>query len=116
MTPTGWLYRDHLRLALHQSGQGPTVVFQHGLCGDASQTAEASPPGFRRLTLECRGHGASDEAQTYAIATFADDLTALIENIADADDELLERYARGEDLDVTQLRARTAEANVTPTR
>lgn len=81
MTPTGWLYRNHLRLALHQSGQGPTFVFQHGLCGDAAQTAEACPPGFRRLTLECRGHGASDEAQTYAIATFADDITSLIENI-----------------------------------
>jgi len=58
-------------------------VFQHGLCGDAGQTAEAFPddPRFRRLTLECRGHGASEAgpASGFSIATFADDVAALIE-------------------------------------
>ena len=36
------------------------VVFQHGLCGSAQQTAEAFPDDsriLRLLTLECRGHG-----------------------------------------------------------
>jgi hypothetical protein len=35
--------------------------------------------GFRRITLECRGHGGSDRdrRRTLSIATFADDLLAL---------------------------------------
>ncbi|MDO9641241.1 MAG: alpha/beta hydrolase [Pseudotabrizicola sp.] len=71
-------------LALHDSGgPGLPVVFQHGLGGDARQTTEAFPPDprFRRLTLECRGHGASDIAGPLSIAAFADDLAALIESL-----------------------------------
>jgi pimeloyl-ACP methyl ester carboxylesterase len=64
-------------------GAGLPVIFQHGLCGDARQTAEAFPEDqrFRRITLECRGQGASkagDVAQ-FSIETFADDVAALIE-------------------------------------
>ena len=84
MTPTGWLVRDGLRLAIHDSGgTGLAVVFQHGLCGDARQTAEALPDalGFRRITLECRGHGASHAGDAFSIAIFADDLAALIETL-----------------------------------
>ncbi len=59
------------------------VVFQHGLCGSAQQTAEAFPdePGFRRITLECRGHGEAEpgDPAEFSIATFTDDLIALIE-------------------------------------
>ncbi|MDE2446779.1 MAG: alpha/beta hydrolase [Alphaproteobacteria bacterium] len=41
-------------------GQGPAIVFQHGLGGDIGQINEAFPPlPVRRLTLECRGQGAS---------------------------------------------------------
>jgi pimeloyl-ACP methyl ester carboxylesterase len=58
-------------------------MLQHGLCGDAAQTAEVFPddPRFRRVTLECRGHGASEagDAAGFSIATFASDLVALIE-------------------------------------
>jgi pimeloyl-ACP methyl ester carboxylesterase len=61
------------------------VVFQHGLCGDAQQTVEVFPPGpgFRRLTLECRGHGRSPagDLHTLTIATFADDVAAMIETL-----------------------------------
>ena len=64
-------------------GAGGPVVFQHGLCGDARQTAEVFPQGSgsRRITVECRGHGGSqagDPAQ-FSIATFADDIAAFIE-------------------------------------
>lgn len=59
------------------------VVFQHGLCGDAKQTAEAFPPstGFRRITVEARGHGGSKsgDVSRFAISTFADDIAAYIE-------------------------------------
>lgn len=78
------LARDGLSLAVYdQGGDGLPVVFQHGLCGDFSQIAEAFPEqaGFRLIGLECRGHGASDAGSTFLIATFADDVIALIEGI-----------------------------------
>lgn len=65
-------------------GDGTPVVFQHGLCGDARQTAEVFPDGgrFRRITLEMRGHGGSDAGDTsiYSIDTFTNDLAAFIES------------------------------------
>ncbi|AWB47183.1 alpha/beta hydrolase [Gemmobacter aquarius] len=75
-----FLFADGFRLAVHDAGgNGLPVIFQHGLCGDARQTAEAFPrdPRFRRLTLECRGHGASDFDPQPSIAKFADDVAAL---------------------------------------
>jgi pimeloyl-ACP methyl ester carboxylesterase len=84
MTQTGWLDRNGLRLAVHGGGSdGPTLVFQHGLCGDARQVAEAmagvSPQ--RWTCLECPGHGASDMAPEPSIAGFAKDVAALIETL-----------------------------------
>lgn len=78
MMPARWLARGGLQLAVHDSGTGPLILFQHGLGGDAAQTAEACPPDLHRLTLECAGHGQSDEADTYSIAGFADDVAALL--------------------------------------
>lgn len=80
----GALVRNGLTLAVYDSGgEGVPVVFQHGLCGDVGQTAEAFPddPLLRMITLECRGHGASQAGQGFSIATFADDLVALIERL-----------------------------------
>jgi pimeloyl-ACP methyl ester carboxylesterase len=76
--------RGGARLAAEDTGgEGMPVVFQHGLGGDALQAAEAFPadPRFRRLTLECRGHGRSEagDAGSLSIATFADDVAAMIE-------------------------------------
>ncbi len=76
--------RDGLRLAAYDSGgDGLPVVFQHGLCGDVSQTAEAFPddPRFRMITLECRGHGASEFGKLVSISDFAGDVAALIERL-----------------------------------
>lgn len=70
-------------LNLVEAGEGPDFVFQHGLCGDAAQTAEVFPHDvpFRRVTLECRGHGRSQAGDTkaFSIATFADDVAAMME-------------------------------------
>ncbi len=80
----GSLVRDGLRLAVYDSGgDGLPVVFQHGLCGDVGQTAEAFPddPRFRMITLECRGHGTSQAGPEFSISTFADDLAALIDHL-----------------------------------
>jgi pimeloyl-ACP methyl ester carboxylesterase len=82
MTQTGWLTRDGLRLAVHGGGTaGPALVFQHGLCGEATQVAEAMAGAApqRWQALECRGHGASEAGGEVSIATFAADVAALIE-------------------------------------
>ncbi len=69
-------------------GHGQAVVFQHGLCGQATQTQEAFPddPRFKLYTLECRGHGASQAGplNVFSINTFANDVTDMVEaeNIA----------------------------------
>jgi pimeloyl-ACP methyl ester carboxylesterase len=78
------LQRDGLALAAYDAGGvGAPLVFQHGLCGDIAQVAEAFPEAspFRLIGLECRGHGASEAGSTFSIATFADDAIALIERI-----------------------------------
>jgi pimeloyl-ACP methyl ester carboxylesterase len=73
-----------MNLNLFQSNNsGQPVFFQHGLCGDASQTREAFPHDqrFQLHTLECRGHGASDPGpfDALAIKTFADDVAESVE-------------------------------------
>lgn len=82
------LVRGGARLRVDDiGGAGLPVVFQHGLCGDAKQAAEVFPQDarFRRITLECRGHGASDAGDAaFSIASFADDLAALIESYREA--------------------------------
>jgi pimeloyl-ACP methyl ester carboxylesterase len=75
--------RSGNQLALHDSGgDGVPFVFQHGLCGSAAQIAEVMPDlaGIRPLTLESRGHGASQAGDPgqFSIATFTDDVATLI--------------------------------------
>ncbi len=66
-----------------QPGDGPVVVLQHGLCGDARQPAEVFPAGhgYRHAVLEARGHGGSELGPVgdLSIARFADDLAGFIE-------------------------------------
>jgi pimeloyl-ACP methyl ester carboxylesterase len=76
--------RDGLSLAAYDSGgEGLPVVFQHGLCGDIAQVAEAftDDAGLRLIGLECRGHGASEAGVEFSIAAFAGDVAALIKRI-----------------------------------
>ncbi|HTI03301.1 MAG TPA: alpha/beta hydrolase [Acidisoma sp.] len=73
---------DDQPLAFTDEGEGLPVLFQHGLGGNEAQVRENFPehhPGIRRLTLECRGHGASppDPAGRYAIRLFAEDCLRL---------------------------------------
>lgn len=78
-----FLTSDGLRLALHESGAGKPMVFQHGLCGDAAQPLQVFPDDaeYRCLTLESRGHGQSEAGQLdgISIATFANDIAGMIE-------------------------------------
>ena len=80
------LLRDGLALAWYDAGgPGRPVIFQHGLCGDVRQTAEAFPADscFRLITLECRGHGASEAGseEQFSISTFGDDVAALADHL-----------------------------------
>lgn len=78
--------RCGLRLSVHGHFDENTMVFQHGLCGAAGQPADVFPQnqGTRLVTLECRGHGESEVGplDELTIATFSDDLIALIEERA----------------------------------
>jgi pimeloyl-ACP methyl ester carboxylesterase len=88
-SPVTLMTRDGLALRVDDDGGGTPVLFQHGLCGDANQTREAFPKNptidsrFRRITLECRGHGQSEaeDPNLFSIKTFADDVAALIESL-----------------------------------
>lgn len=81
---------DGLTLSYRDEGTGPVLIFQHGLGATADQPFEiiGGFDGFRRITLECRAHGRSDmgPADKLSIATFTDDLLALMDhlNIASA--------------------------------
>lgn len=72
------------RLSYVTHGEGPAVIFQHGLGADASQPFHVFPKqdGFSMVTLECRGHGRSElgPIADVSIATFASDLNALLES------------------------------------
>ena len=79
--------RDGITFHYRETGEGIPFVFQHGLGGDANQTFGlfAPPPGYRLITMECRGHGETrplgDEAKL-SLAAFVDDLCALLDRLA----------------------------------
>lgn len=76
---------DGCRLAYEDVGEGQPVLWQHGLGANRAQPAEVFPPlpGWRRITLECRGHGASDlgDPAQLTIAQFAEDALALLDHL-----------------------------------
>jgi pimeloyl-ACP methyl ester carboxylesterase len=85
------LLRDGATLQVSDTGKGLPVVFQHGLGGGEAQIAQTFPAGFRRITLECRGHGGSalGERRPFSFEMFADDV------LAAADQAGLDRFIVG---------------------
>lgn len=80
-----FLTGDGVELAVHeQVGDGQPVLFQHGLGGDQWQCDEAFPRSnlWRRVTVECRGHGASapGEVSAISIERYAEDIIQFIES------------------------------------
>lgn len=78
---------DGITFHYRDTGQGVAFVFQHGLGGDANQTFSlfTPPPGYRLITLECRGHGETrplGDPDTISLAAFVDDLCALLDRLA----------------------------------
>ncbi|AZN96528.1 alpha/beta hydrolase [Mesorhizobium sp. M9A.F.Ca.ET.002.03.1.2] len=74
------LLRHDAALQISDDGDGLPIVFQHGLGGGEAQVAQAFPvdAAFRRITLECRGHGASGlgSSRPFSLGMFADDVLA----------------------------------------
>lgn len=87
------LQRDDAQLAVYDTGSGEAVLFQHGLGGNEAQVAQVFPDGadWRRITVECRGHGGSTLGgrRPFSIAMFAADV------IAAADERGIERFIAG---------------------
>jgi pimeloyl-ACP methyl ester carboxylesterase len=75
-------FTGHASLAVHEEGEGMPFVFQHGLCGDQAQPGQVFPEGigYRRVTVECRGHGESEPGPKHelSIVTFVDDIAGYI--------------------------------------
>ncbi len=85
MSNRSFLTSDGCRLAYESVGEGLPVVWQHGLGADRRQPADVFPEmqGIRRITLECRGHGASElgDADRLSIASFSEDVIALMDHL-----------------------------------
>ncbi len=77
---------DGCRLAYEVVGDGRPVLWQHGLGANREQPAEVFPQidGWSRITLECRGHGASElgDPDKLSIAQFSADALALLDHLA----------------------------------
>jgi pimeloyl-ACP methyl ester carboxylesterase len=75
---------DGLRFHYRESGEGVPFVFQHGLGADANQTFELlrPTPGFRLITLDCRGHGETrplGPEESISIRHFTEDLRLFLD-------------------------------------
>ena len=73
--------------AIHyvDEGDGVPVLWQHGLGATQAQAAEVFPQarGFRRITMECRGHAGSElgAMEALSIEQFTDDATRLLDHL-----------------------------------
>ena len=76
---------DGCRLVFASHGEGPPVMWQHGLGATRAQPDEVFPdaPARRRITLECRGHGDSalGDPAKLSIARFASDALELLDHL-----------------------------------
>jgi len=66
-------------------GVGIPVLWQHGLGATQAQVAEVFPASaqFRRITMECRGHGGSQlgAPDSLSIQQFSDDAVVLLDHL-----------------------------------
>lgn len=77
---------DGIRFYYDTVGDGPVVVFCHGLGGDSQQLASLFKPiaGRTFVFWDCRGHGQTEPlgpAGAFTFATFAGGLTALLDHL-----------------------------------
>jgi len=82
----GFIEHDGIRFHYEIAGEGPALVFCHGLTGELNQPKQllGSLPGYRRLVWDARGHGATSPvgpADKFTFAQFADDLAVLMDRL-----------------------------------
>ena len=80
------IYNGSLRLAASVYGphDAPDLLFLHGISGSRDTWEESVrhlEDRYRIWTLDFRGHGHSDRAQSYLIADYASDAAAALETI-----------------------------------
>ncbi|MCC7450968.1 MAG: alpha/beta hydrolase [Anaerolineae bacterium] len=78
--------RDGIQFHYTDTGEGVPFVYQHGLGGNVSQPAEVyqPEPGFRFISIDCRGHGETrplGNVEKLSFDSFADDVMALIDHL-----------------------------------
>ncbi|HMU60372.1 MAG TPA: alpha/beta fold hydrolase [Gemmatimonadales bacterium] len=86
-----------VELALDDRGSGPAVLFVHGypLNGTLWRHQAGAFPGWRTLIPDLRGMGRSDAPDLgYSMATYADDLAALLDAVG-VDDVVLVALSMG---------------------
>ncbi|MDX8531305.1 alpha/beta hydrolase [Mesorhizobium sp. VK25A] len=85
MTAGTFTTADGCALTFDVAGKGRPVLWQHGLGAPLDQPVEVFPDmaGLQRITLMCRGHGASalGDPARLSIAQFADDALALLDHL-----------------------------------
>lgn len=75
------VFRGESRLNVAVSGQGPPLLYLHGLTGQASQALDDAPAGYRLATYDQRGHASGTPfvaASAYAIEEFVGDALAVL--------------------------------------
>ena len=85
MTAGTFTTADGCALTFDVAGKGQPVLWQHGLGAPLDQPVEVFPQdtGLQRITLMCRGHGASalGDPSRLSIAQLADDALALLDHL-----------------------------------
>ncbi|WP_181179532.1 alpha/beta hydrolase [Mesorhizobium sp. B2-7-1] len=85
MTAGTFTTADGCALTFDVGGKGQPVLWQHGLGAPLDQPVEVFPQdaALQRVTLMCRGHGASElgDPLRLSIAQFAEDALALLDHL-----------------------------------
>lgn len=74
--------RGKTELSVTVSGEGPPLLYLHGLTGQISQARKDAPTGYRLATYDQRGHASGprfDTASAYAIGEFVQDALAVLQ-------------------------------------
>ena len=85
-------------IAWEEAGDGPAIVFVHGLTEDRrgwDPVVERLRDSFRCVRLDLRGHGESDDADDYSPLAMATDVATLVAEAGITDPPLLVGHSLG---------------------
>lgn len=82
----GYFLRDGIRFHYEDVGAGPPLVLSHAITRDVTQLQRyiGTPPSFRVLRWDARGHGLTEPLgalERLNFSSFADDLAALLDHL-----------------------------------